>query len=342
MLLVKTSNAGAAAIDRAVRLYGFEPRKQLPAIKGYRNETHPVQVADGSSVNLIIYKSEPDIVRTIKRVNEVSAFLAAGGFPVRHSLDRRILQFSSGSAIRYAALYNFLPGDTIAWEAYTQKHLKLLGKTMSDMHASLQEFDAQGLPDVAEIYLAIFARMQRYFTEPSVRKALVDKLNLSPPNLEPSIATLKACKHLPDQQALHMDFVRGNILFHDPFGELTISGILDFEKTARGHRLFDIARTLAFLLVDCKYKPPEKVRKYFLASGYTKRGALDFHNITIRVNQAEINLLENLIDLFLLHDFYKFLRHNPYENLPQNAHFVRTRDLLLDRKAVELARTRHY
>jgi Ser/Thr protein kinase RdoA (MazF antagonist) len=101
-----------------------------------------------------------------------------------------------------------------------------------------------------------------------------------------------------------------------------ISGILDFEKASWGPPIFDIARTLAFLIVDCKYKPEPKVRKYFLHSGYNKRGDSNF---------THTKVFEQLVDFFLVHDFYKFLKHNPYETLEQNEHFVRTRDFLLKR-----------
>jgi Ser/Thr protein kinase RdoA (MazF antagonist) len=116
--------------------------------------------------------------------------------------------------------------------------------------------------------------------------------------------------------------VRGNILFDD---QARITGVLDFEKTAWGHPALDIARTLAFLLVDCKYKSEDKTRKYFLISGYNKRGPAR--------TPGSSPLLEKLITTFLLHDFYKFLRHNPYESLRNNEHFVRTRDLLVQRCA---------
>ncbi|HEY1835855.1 MAG TPA: phosphotransferase [Candidatus Saccharimonadales bacterium] len=318
-----------AAINRVLRCYDCDPGKLLAVEKGYRNETHPIRLGDGRQLNLIVYKSELDIVRTIRNANQTSDFLAECGFPTRRTADPRILRLRSGCQERFAALYNYLSGQTIPWEAYTQKHIKLLGKTMSDMHAALRDFDASGLPDVPDVYLEIVVRMQRYFAETGVRRALAEKLRLAPPKFDACVATLQACKHLPGQQALHMDFVRSNILFGDAFGELVITGILDFEKTARGNALFDIARTLAFLLVDCKYKPPEKVRKYFLTSGYQKRGAADFQNVSIKTKAGNIDVLESLISVFLLHDFYKFLRHNPYDSLPQNTHFIRTRDLLL-------------
>ena len=113
-----------------------------------------------------------------------------------------------------------------------------------------------------------------------------------------------------------MDFVRGNVLFEGS----EVVGILDFEKTAYGPVQYDVARTLAFLLVDCKYKDEAAVRRYFLQSGYTKRGAATLTYYP--------TILETLIELFLIHDFYKFLRHNPYESLKDNEHFTRTVSVL--------------
>ncbi len=101
---------------------------------------------------------------------------------------------------------------------------------------------------------------------------------------------------------------------------LTITGILDFEKTALGPKLLDIARTLAFLLVDCRFKQPEQVIKYFINSGYVKRGGQQL---------AYPGLIQPLVQYFLYYDFYKFLCHNPYQSLPRNQHFVRTKQFLL-------------
>lgn len=282
----------------------------------------------------------------IRRTNYVGDYLAAHGFPARATYSRQIAILRQADADRYSALYYYLPGKTIPWEAYTKEHIKLLGKTMSDMHALLAAAHVAGatnivFPEVADEYLAIIRRMQRYFAQETVVSALSAKLSLGmSPTWRKHEAVVAACKKLPGQQVLHMDFVRSNILFAPvlqptdrySFGGCRISGILDFEKAAFGHPLFDIARTMAFLLVDCKYKQPDKIRKYFLHSGYDKRGAAPYPGICVRDSQgARTPLLERLVDLFLLYDFYKFLRHNPYESLPQNEHFVRTRDILLGR-----------
>ncbi|HSX16495.1 MAG TPA: phosphotransferase [Patescibacteria group bacterium] len=318
-------------IARALQAYGVAYVRELGMQKGYRNESHAIEQADGMRLNLIIYKREPGMLKRVHNANRVSNYLASAGFPARRTADERILQLKSGDFVKYASLYKYLPGKTIPWEAYTMEHIKLLGQTMSDMHATLAGLNRGGLPHVADEYLAILDRMERYFAEPGVQTAMQKKLGLTvDTSAVPKLKTLlRKIKSLPDQQVLHMDFVRGNILFETSeikAEKPAVSGLLDFEKTSFGPPVFDIARTLAFLLVDCKYKEPEKVRKYFLQSGYNKRGNATFQDVRIKDNDE--TLLDSLVELFLLHDFYKFLRHNPYESLPDNEHFVRTKNIV--------------
>lgn len=318
-------------VPKALQAYGLDCQKILPAQKGYRNESYPVVLKNGNLANLIFYKREPGILDRIKNANAVSEFVASNGLPARRQLDRRTLALSWDRKVVYIGLYDYLPGSTIPWEAYSQKHIKLLGKIMSDMHAALRSMPVRGLPGVSEEYAAIGARMIQYLSQSNVQKALAKKLNLKVDmfELKKLVGLIDKTKHLPSQQALHMDFVRSNILFEVEKGELAVSGILDFEKTATGHPIFDIARTLAFLLVDCKYKEQAKVRKYFLYSGYLRRGHSKLLNVKLKADGHQYDLREELIKFFLLHDFYKFLRHNPYEFLLQNEHFVRTRDILV-------------
>ncbi|HUC90159.1 MAG TPA: phosphotransferase [Patescibacteria group bacterium] len=323
--------------------YGLTPEKLLPAASGYRNIILPAILEDGNTVTAIIFKSEPGILETVRRADAVSEYLADQGFAVRQRLDRRIILLNKKTPRpRYAAIYSYLPGQTIPWEAYTQGHIKALGKTMSDMHAALATYSHAdtGLPDVEKIYGQTLGRMTNYFGNSGVRKAMKAKLavSINPKQLKTYAELLKQCRSLPSRQVLHMDFVRGNILFddeQDQDGLAHISGILDFEKTAIGHPLFDIARTLAFLLVDCKFKTSDQVQKYFLYSGYAKRGKAKLPALRVNLNNNQVALLELLVDVFLLHDFYKFLRHNPYESLRKNEHYVRTRNILLERGLVQ-------
>jgi Ser/Thr protein kinase RdoA (MazF antagonist) len=313
--------------------YGIRPRKVHAYQKGYRNEIWPVELDDGSFVNLTFFKREDGIVERVRRTDAVSEYLASHGMPTRRRVDQRILQLKSSGSVTLAGVYTYLPGHTIPWEAYTMNHLKLLGKAMSDMHAMLAGMPNANLPSVYDEYMTILQRMRRYFATSQVNSAMRSKLNVTvkPSAFDDSLALLEG-PHPDPQQPLHMDFVRGNILFGGPaipeftLGKVRLSGILDFEKTALGNPIVDVARTLAFLLVDCKYKQPQKVYKYFFQSGYAKRGAT--------TTPLDTELLKKYVNLFLLYDFYKFLRHNPYESLAANEHYVRTRDILHERNVV--------
>src|ERR1017187_6041062 len=150
-------------IAKIYKAYGFDCSVLYPPEKGYRNESHPALLDDGRKVNLILYKFENNIIQTIKNANIVSNFLATKNFPVRVTIDSRIIHVKSGEWQKYASVYDYLPGETIPWEAYTRNHIKILGKTMSDMHYSLRGLEYHDFHKVADIYEEIIHRMQSYW-----------------------------------------------------------------------------------------------------------------------------------------------------------------------------------
>jgi Ser/Thr protein kinase RdoA (MazF antagonist) len=320
-------------IEKILKEYGLSWVKVLPAQKGYRNQSNPVVLDDGSIVNLIMYKSEPGILAKIHSANAVADYLAGKGYPARSMYDKRLICLSAGKRQKYAALYKYLPGKTIPWEAYTMERIKALGQAMSDMHALLKSLDV-ALPSIVDECLRLCKAMNVYFANSGVQTAMHVKLGLGfdCELLDRYHKLIYKCSQLNNQQALHMDFVRGNIIFEDDL----ISGVIDFEKTSFGHPLFDVARTLAFLLVDCKYKSEDKIRKYFLTSGYSKRGGLKLLNLAMRFEGSATYILEELVSFFLLYDLYKFLLHNPYESLELNEHYKRTKTILADRGVISI------
>ena len=299
--------------------YGIKYDSILPFQSGYRNEIWPIKTTDGQIINVTFHKSETNALNRILRTNKISESLAELGMPTRYRLDERVLALKSKNITVYVGIYNYLPGLTIPWEAYTMKRIKALGKTMSKMHGLLAKTNYQQLPSVYDEYLQINKKMREYFSRSDVISAIKQKLGLriNIDNLAKYGKLLEILDSRTGKQPLHMDFVRGNILFEGD----KITGILDFEKVARGHVVMDVSRTLAFLLVDCKYKTPDKVRKYFLKSGYLK-------NVDGPV--VDMKVMDLMVEMFLVYDFYKFLRHNPYESLSQNQHYLRTRDILIN------------
>lgn len=314
-------------LNDVAKMYGHKLLAYLGSDSGYRNVSHFFQTSGGERLNFILYKNEPGVVDLIERTNSLGRHVAERGLPVRQPVDSRIIRVG----VRYGSLYGYLRGQTIPWEAYTMKHIKLLGYGLAKFHEAARGYEGD-LPNVEDVYLDINLRMAEYYGETDVREATRSKLGLyiSLPDFNDILRTMK--RH-DSRQALHMDFVRSNLLFAETgelaVGSVAMSGILDLEKAARGHVLFDVARTLAFLLVDCD-RPEEKTRKYFLLSGYTKRGEgrLD------EINYQGKDVLESLLDMFLFYDLYKLLRQNPYEFLLENHHYRRTVAVLRARKVL--------
>lgn len=291
---------------------------------GYRNISYPIFLKNHQVINFVVYKNEINIEKTICNANKFGNFLAENGLPARRSILQNliIIKNPKTESRRFACIYNYLPGYTIPWESYTSKHIKLLGEMMGKMHLISESYSSsiKEFPLAIEIQRSNLTEMQKYFTDLNVILAIKKKLNLQLRIQWDYLFKILDSFDNEKKQLLHMDFVRGNILFINENSNLKISGILDFEKVSYGPKIFDLARTLAFLLVDCKYILPHKIYKYFLFNGYRRRGQNTLPNL---------KLLKILVHYFLIYDFYKFLKHNPYEYLKQNEHYTRTEKILL-------------
>lgn len=308
-------------VDRVCALYGLEPIVYIEPTKGYRNRSYAFVTAD-RAYTIILYKDEPDILTTIQQANRFGDYAASQGYPARQTVDGRLLRVGR----QHACLYYYLPGGTIPWEAYTRHHLRELGRGLAELHHCMAGSRLMLPPAV--LHLATNQRaMQAYFTDPGVIQALDAKLRLRVADTAFDTVDWAHLEKLTGQQPLHLDFVRGNVLFME--GQPEISGVIDFEKAAIGHPIIDVARTLAFLVVDSVHKTPPLTQHEFLVRGYQSHSPR-FQGFD---SPRDVNkMLSTLVNHFLLYDLYKFLRHNPYEALPKNHHFMRTASLLMHKK----------
>lgn len=295
--------------------------------KGYRNLNLKLVTSSFQTYNLIIYKAESDILNTIKIANfaaQLYSNILPVRFPIKTFKGNYIVKINS----RYAALYNYLPGNTIEWENWSKDQVKLLGLAMAKIHLHGKGFVA-GLkcitPEVQTTAETSLKHIKSYFNSVNVKKAIKEKLKIKGIFLDKLVLPKK---RMLSKTILHMDLVRGNILFNESQNQLDLrlnnsilSGIIDWEKTAIGRVEYDLARTLSFLLVDCKHKSPNQLFKYLIFSGYKKRGRSPF--------SIDYGVLKKLTNFYLFYDFYKFLKHNPYENLKSNNHYIRTVDYLI-------------
>ena len=309
-----------SALHQILGAFEVEYTEIHEAQSGYRNSTFRA-TTDKGDVNLLLFKRGDDPA-SIRAFNKYADKLHDAGLPTRSTFDPRILRVTKSEPTTYASLYKYLPGTTIAWEAYTRRHLKALGHMLGDIHEVSRTFEDLKLPDACDVQIGILSDMETYFAREGVQSAAHSKLGFD----TRSVALARYSKLVASlqrstaQHPLHMDFVRGNVLFD----RYEISGVIDFEKAAIGDPIIDVARTLAFLYVDSKYKSEEDVRKYFLQRGYFKRSGQ-------RLSSSQLKAEEPLIEYFMLHDLYKMMLHNPYESLSENAHFTRTFDALLSR-----------
>lgn len=323
-------------LPKVLRKFGLNYRRVMSAQKGYRNEIWPIELDDGSMVAVTFFKQELGIFDRVRRADMVSQHALQQGLPIKRRVDLRTLVIRSDDRTIHVALYDYLPGATIPWEAYTMKHIKLLGMALGRLHVCLRDVSlVEQLPSVYDEYGEILMRMRVYFDTTGVISALGEKLRLQIRTdiLDHYVQLLNTYRTMQGQSVLHMDLVRGNVLFDDATIDsplriegLSISGLLDFEKTAKGHPVVDVARSLAFLLVDCQTKSSEQITHYFIDSGYIKRGEAS--------SVVGGERLWEFVELFWIYDFYKFLRHNPYESLLENHHFICTRNILLRRNMI--------
>ena len=144
-----------SVIDKLILAYGLDVKSRLPMQSGYRNKNFPILLSSGKIVNLVVYKRETDMVSTIKKANRLGGYLHANGFPARYTSDKRIIRVYAAPYEQFAAVYAYLPGETIPWEAYTMAHIKSLGKTMSDMHSLLADKSQNTLATIPAVYTPI-------------------------------------------------------------------------------------------------------------------------------------------------------------------------------------------
>jgi thiamine kinase-like enzyme len=310
--------------------------KVLTCEKGYRNLSYKFcagkdifgRVYKHNLYNLVVYKQEVGVLKKIKCANFYGTYLVkklSDFYEFRDPISK-IIKLQIGNSQYYSCIYNYVSGHTISWEAYTRKHIKQMSIAIARMHSiGFLEFLSQNpnwkniQSDYEYEQSIIIDNLQKclkYFSDAAVKLALKKKLNISIDNtyIKKLSATIEKIKLL-SPTLLHMDFVRSNLLFND---NQELVGVIDFEKSSIGDSVFELARILAFLFVDCKYKTGLEIREVFL-SNYRKFLGGKINNFTY---------LETLIKSYLIYDFYKFLRHNPYEDLLQNQHFLRTLYLL--------------
>ncbi|MBD3329774.1 phosphotransferase [Candidatus Dojkabacteria bacterium] len=308
--------------------------------QGYMNLVFRIG-SEKTSYICIIYNrnryNDSKAQRYLSKSYQAAEFLSQNKIPVRTAYKNRNgglisrADFGDGKQ-RLFGLYKFLSGSTIPWESYTRRHLRSLGRTLNQIHRTWAEYEnATGDFVKWNEYIEKDSKsMLEYFNrnEKFIKIKLGVKLDFSAYDLLiKSIQTTFQTGF----QLIHCDFVRGNILFSQKKlpKVYPITGVLDFEKVMAAPIQVDLARTLAFLLVDCKYKTREEIIKYFITEGYlwkVEKGIPD--------SKLNFNEIQKLVNYFWMRDLWKLLQCNPYEDLSLNFHYDKTVQKLIKQKLI--------
>lgn len=274
--------------------------------------------------------------KMLENINICANYLTRFNIPVRKALlnksGKTISIINLNQKQRFFTLYKYLEGNTISWEAYTRRHLRSMGQTLALIHNKWTNFNGNisYIPKWEEYFNIDSINLMNYFDTNYIHIAKKLGIKLNADYIKLLINNIKKISKSSKlkKQLIHCDFVRGNILFDNiKYKNIyKITGVLDFEKTLIGPIEFDICRTIAFLLVDCKYKSYKEIFYYFLQDGYFKG-----KNISINPETFQY-----LIRYFITRDLWKFLQCNPYENLYLNYHFNKTVKLLKNLNLLEI------
>ncbi len=311
--------------------------------EGYMNNCLEISFPnrDGKFI-IIVYNALnyflPKHKAQLEQAYETAEILSRHGIPCRipHKTDtgRHLIEVKiPGSENKhFFGIYNFLPGSTLPWEGWTRRHLRSLGSTMAKMHEiwKAARIDTQNLPEWNSYLNHDYEHLCGYFIKnaPYIQSKL--SLKFDKEACDQLIDSIKQLSQSFESQLIHYDLVRGNVLFSDKKEKLIypIIGIIDFEKVMLAPVIVDIARTLAFLIVDCKYKTENEISRYFFDEGCLAQSENQ------QAKKFSLEALKPLVLYFWLRDLWKFLLSNPYESLKENYHFNKTVEQLIKHKLI--------
>lgn len=290
------------------------------------------------------YNSDEDKKR-LEQAYLVAEYLDNNGIPcrtpIRTKSQETLIKIELDNSVNknYFGLYKYLPGKTVPWESYTRRHLRALGLYTSQIHKLLSDYNQKisHFQKWGSYLHKDSKKLLKYFTKN--QNPIVSKLGIDI-NYKKLNKIIEKLKNLQNEQIVHYDLVRGNILFSEEKQQLIypITGILDFEKTMLANPIIDIARTYSFLLIDCKYKNDEEIKRYYFDQGYKqeepKKGKLEIDNIPSKLDSE--TKFAQLVNYFWYRDLWKFLTSNPYESLDRNYHFRQTVDRLVQNRYVTM------
>ncbi|CAL1544961.1 unnamed protein product [Lymnaea stagnalis] len=174
-----------------------------------------------------------------------------------------------GEVLTYlVSLRTFLPGDVLARKALSNDLLYTLGQYVAEVTCALEDFSnpfydsfdcvwsMNSVPKLADVTFAV--------KDESLRKICEDVIE----KFQNEVLPLKSGFRIGQ---IHGDLNEQNILVLEAAdGSVAVSGLVDYQDTARSHPLYDLAILVCYMMMVSSELPVEDIPGHVLA-GYTSK-----------------------------------------------------------------------
>ena len=244
------TTVGQRQLKDFLALYRLGDLVSFKGIKdGIENTNYTVTTTQG---NFILTIFESLTAKELPCYLLLLDFLSKNDFPAPQPHKCEKGQYLNTLIGKPAALFNCLPGHSIAYPSHSQ--CEEIGAYLARLHLCSTQYDFQkkNIKNLAGCQ-SVFDKIGHSLSKDE-NKLLVSELNF------------QATYPLPvlPQGLIHADLFRDNVLFNNG----TISGILDFYNACNDYFLFDIAVTCNDWCIDNGVINQQKIKA--LLSGYTK------------------------------------------------------------------------
>ena len=230
-------------------------------------------------------KSEAEIRREI----DLLSFLHRHSFPCPYPLQDSLGRYYRDYDQRYAAVFKYYEGRTVAVEDLGPTHLYAIGRMLAELHIIGKGYKKAlenrfSFERIAELFKVVAAQLPAHFRR--VVRALQDEIDYLGHYLD---------ERLP-KGVIHGDLFADNVVFRG--GRLC--ALLDFEAACRGKFIFDLATAVNALCFVGEQYSLERFRH--LTNGYESTRALSLAEWDAFPNELRYSALRFTVTR--LNDFF--------------------------------------
>lgn len=251
--------AHAAIIDGVLGLLGrVRTGDPEPVADSLLNDNYRVPTDTGDLFIRIHQKGRSR--ERVLREQRVAMWAGERGVPVLKPLADARGATTWNVRNRWVSVYPFVAGRTLRHDALDPNGAALLGELQGQLHATLRDFPAEGMPESSELTwdteasIALLSRVDdliRYYPAPGEARLRAQR------GLRERLELLESAEPRPSfefamvpRQVTHGDFHERNVLFSE---DGQVLAVVDWEGTSLAPRVFELLRAIAFMRL---WEPP--------------------------------------------------------------------------------------